>query len=72
LEVALVQGVTTTARAGHRNRWKRAGVILLTVAFIIAPFGTLVFVFYGVRRLYIQRRRRSGANSYTAIQPELV
>jgi len=50
-----------------RKRWKKAGVVLLTVFLLIAPFGTLIMAVYGARRVYADRRRRrpAPAEAYT-------
>ena len=56
------------AHAAQQRRWKKAGVVLLTVFLLIAPFGTLIMAVYGARRLYKGRRRRPEAYTWLAIR----
>jgi hypothetical protein len=65
LVVALYKGVDKTARRGQRKYWKKVGLILLTVAFVIVPMGGLMLVIYGgVRRLGKRKRDGSGPVIY--------
>jgi hypothetical protein len=57
--------MANAARQGPVNGWKKVGVILLTVAFVIAPLGSLVLVFEGVRRLSAHRRGETSPDAYT-------
>jgi hypothetical protein len=52
-------------RQGLGNGWKKVGVILLAVAFVIAPLGGLVLALEGVRRLSAHRRGWTAPDAYT-------
>jgi hypothetical protein len=60
------QGVGNTERLGQRKYWKRVGLILLTVAFVIVPLGGVMLVIYGgARRLGKRKSQGAGADGYS-------
>jgi len=56
-------------RRGHRKYWKKVGLILLTVAFVIVPLGGVMLVIYGGARRLGKRKSQgaapNGHNGYT-------
>jgi hypothetical protein len=53
--------VGNTERLGNRKHWKKVGLILLTVAFVIVPLGGLMLVIYGGAR-HLGKRKRQGSS----------
>jgi hypothetical protein len=55
-----LQNDAMDAEQRRRSRWRKARVILLTVAFIVVPFGGILAVLFGAR-LFSSRQRRPDA-----------